>query len=78
MMQDRLIQTEQCFHYLDVDADYKRLESPAPTLCGLDHTCLLKGFHPVQEIAGLENTQATADKMHSVSPGLKMHGSALN
>lgn len=25
----------------------------------------------MQEIAGLENIQATADKMHSVSPGLK-------
>lgn len=54
----------------------QRLESEAPSRCGLDHnrfTCLLTGM---QEIAGLENVRATADKMGSPSPGLKR--AALN
>ena len=61
------------FSLLRCGCRLRRLESADPCLCAFDHnwfTCLLTGCRPVQEIAGLENIRATADKMHSMSPGL--------
>ena len=61
------------FSLLRCGCRLQRLESEAPSLFGLDHNWLSVDGNaaPVQEIAGLENIRATADKMHSVSPGLK-------